>query len=277
MLRRKPHHSSKPKPPARDTQSRPQPPQAFGDTSWQKSADWYDKVIGAQGSELYQRIVIPASLDLLAPQKNEKVLDLGCGQGVFSRALADLGCDVTGVDAAPALIRKAQTYPSRRPIRYHARDAAHVRDLGPFDAASAILSLQNMPHLEKVCSACAEVLRPGGRMLWVMNHPCFRIPRQTSWGWDEERKIQFRRVDAYAKPMTIPIVMHPGQPKSETTTSFHHNLTDLMGYGFDAGFVLAGFDEWISDKQSEPGPRARAENRAREEFPLFVALLWKKA
>ena len=70
--------------------------------------------------------------------------------------------------------------------------------------------------------------------------------------------------------------MHPGQAKSESTTSFHHNLTDLMAFAFTAGFALVGFDEWISDKKSDSGPRARAENRAREEFPLFVAMLWQK-
>jgi SAM-dependent methyltransferase len=246
------------------------------DTSWEKSAGWYDGIIGAQGSEIYQRIVIPGALRLLNPLAGESALDLGCGQGVFARALAAKGCEVTGLDAAPSLIRKARDYPSREPIHYLARDAAHLHGLGPFDAASAILSLQNMPHPDKVCAAANAALQPGGRMLWVMNHPCFRIPRQTSWGWDEEKKIQYRRLDAYASPLNIPILMHPGQSKSESTVSFHHSLTDLMGFGFRASFTLAGLEEWVSEKQSEPGPRARAENRARREFPLFLALLWRK-
>ena len=245
-------------------------------TSWEKSADWYDRIIGAQGSELYQRIVIPGALELLDAQPDEKVLDLGCGQGVFSRALADGGCKVTGVDLSPALIGKAKTYRSRAPVRYVCRDAADIGDLGPFDAVSAILSIQNMPHLGKVCRACATVLHEGGRMLWVMNHPCFRIPRQTAWGWDEEQWIQYRRVDAYGSPMKIPIIMHPGQRESETTTSFHHSLTDLMNTAFAAGFVLSGMEEWYSDKQSEPGARAQAENKARNEFPLFMAMLWSR-
>ncbi len=263
----------------RRSKSRPHlhpPPPQKPDTSWEKSAGWYDGIIGAQGSEIYQRIVIPGALGLLKPVHGEAVLDLGCGQGVFARALAAKGCDVTGLDAAPSLIRKAKEYPSREPIHYVARDAAHLHGLGPFDGVSAILSLQNMPHLENVSRATAAALNPGGRMLWVMNHPCFRIPRQTSWGWDVEKKVQYRRLDAYASMMSIPIVMHPGQKNSESTTSFHHSLTDLMGFGFRAGFALAGLEEWVSEKQSEPGPRGRAENRARREFPLFLALLWRK-
>lgn len=245
-------------------------------TSWEKSADWYDRVIGERGSDIYRTVVIPAALDLLKPGNGERVLDIGCGQGVFSRALSDAGAQVTGVDASRTLIATARKYPSRTPIRYLERDAVQIRDLGPFDAISAILCIQNMEHLADVCSACAHVLRPGGRMVWVLNHPCFRIPRQSSWGHEEERKIQYRRLDAYASPLNIPIVMHPGKKDSESTISFHRSITDLTSAAFSAGLVVSGFQELVSDKQSEPGPRARAENRARKEFPLFLAMRFEK-
>ena len=278
-------HRSKPSHPARARQERgpgvpaPMKPARGGhreDTSWEKSADWYDRIIGERGSDLYRGVVLPGALGLLAPQKGERVLDLGCGQGVFTRALAEKGCEVTGVDLSPSLIAKARSYPSRRPARYLVRDGAALDGLGEFDALSAILCLQNMEHLAEVCAACARVLRPGGRMVWVMNHPAYRIPRQSAWGQDEQRKIQFRRVDAYATEMRIPIVMHPGRKDSEETVSFHRCLAALMQPAFAAGLVLAGLEEWCSDKESQPGPRARAENRARKEFPLFLALLWKK-
>lgn len=255
--------------------SNSRPKKDFG-TSWEHSADWYDRILGEKGSNLYQRVVIPQGLELLNPQKNEHILDLGCGQGVFSRAMAQKGAIVTGVDLSPSLIQKAKTYPTKPPIKYFTRDAAEITDLGPFDAASAILCLQNMPHLDKVCESLNTVLKPGARMLWVMNHPCFRIPRQTSWGFDESKKIQFRRLDTYSSPLSIPIVMHPGKAQSESTVSFHFGLTDLFQKAFAAGFSLIGLKEGFSDKTSEPGPRAKAENRARNEFPLFISLLWQK-
>jgi 2-polyprenyl-3-methyl-5-hydroxy-6-metoxy-1,4-benzoquinol methylase len=270
------HHSESRQPHRASAKRGSRDPSRSADTSWEKSAGWYDGIIGAQGSEIYRRIVIPGALGLLKPAPGERVLDLGCGQGVFARALANKGCEVTGIDASPSLLKRAREYASREPIHYVARDAAHLHGLGPFDAISAILAVQNMSHLATVSRAAAAVLRPGGRMLWVINHPCFRIPRQTSWGWDEEKKIQYRRLDAYASMLSIPIVMHPGKAKSESTVSFHHGLEALLRFAFDAGFLLAGLDEWVSDKQSEPGPKARAENRARREFPLFLALLWSK-
>lgn len=265
-----------PQPLRRNGPPRPPKPAPGASSSWEKSAEWYDDIIGADGSELYRRVVIPGALGLLDPKPGEQIVDLGCGQGVFSRALASKQCQVTGVDVSLSLIERASAYMSRAPIRYVVRDAAMIQGLGVFDAASAILCVQNMPRLDEVCRACASVLKPGGRMLWVVNHPCFRIPKKTSWGWDEEKGIQYRRLDAYGSPVKLPIIMHPGQKKSERTLSFHLNLTDLMSAAFAAGFVLAGFEEWISDKQSEPGPRARAENVARREFPLFLGLLWRK-
>lgn len=257
--------------------SAPRGDRSQGGTSWEKSADWYDRILGERGSELYQAVVIPKAMELLKPQRGEFILDLGCGQGVFSRAMADKGARVTGVDAAPTLIAKARTYQSRTQIRYYDRDAADLGGLGEFDAASAILCLQNMEHLDKVIASTAAVLKPGARMLWVLNHPAFRIPRQTSWGHEEERKIQYRRVDAYSSTLGIPITMHPGKADSESTVSFHRSLETLTSTGFNAGLTLAGLGEWYSHKESQPGPRARAENRARKEFPLFLALLWRKA
>lgn len=263
----------------RDQPRRDGPPnrdRSTGGTSWEKSADWYDRIIGERGSELYREVVIPRALDLLQPKRGERVLDLGCGQGVFSRAMSECGALVTGVDASSTLIQKARTYQSRVPIRYYDRDAAELGGLGDFDAAAAILCLQNLEHLDKVCSSAVSVLKPGGRMLWVLNHPAFRIPRQSSWGFEDERKLMYRRVDAYSSTLSVPIVMHPGKPDSETTVSIHRSLESIMAPAFAAGLTLAGFGEWHSHKESQPGPRARAENRSRREFPLFLGLLWRR-
>lgn len=259
------------RPAPRPTQDRSQ-----GGTSWEKSADWYDRILGERGSELYQAVVIPQALAMLAPKKGEQILDLGCGQGVFSRAISETGAQVTGVDAAPTLIEKARTYRSRTPIRYFDRDAANLQGIGEFDAASAILCLQNMEHLEKVCTSVASVLKPGARMLWVLNHPAFRIPKQTSWEFAKDHSAQYRRVDAYSSTLSIPILMHPGKANSESTTSFHRSLESLSKAGFAAGLTIFGLSEWHSHKESQPGPRARAENHARKEFPLFLAMLWRK-
>ena len=132
----------RPRPDSRPSTRPTGPRRPAADTSWDKSAAWYDRLIGEKGSDLYQQVVIPRSLELLNPLKDETHLDLGCGQGVFTRAVAAKGARATGIDAAPALIDKAKTYPGPR-CRFLVRDAAALDGLGPFDSASAILCLQN--------------------------------------------------------------------------------------------------------------------------------------
>jgi hypothetical protein len=121
-------------------------------------------------------------------------------------------------------------------------------------------------------------LKRGGRLLIVLNHPCFRIPRQSGWGIDEESDLQYRRIQRYMTPLEIPIQMHPGKgERSETTLSFHRPLSVYSSWLWQAGFLIEKIEEWCSDKTSE-GAASRRENRARREIPLFLALLarfWK--
>ncbi|MCE9597218.1 MAG: class I SAM-dependent methyltransferase [Spirochaetia bacterium] len=220
-------------------------------------------------------------LKLLTLRKDDRVLDLGCGQGVFARNLAKMGCDVTGVDASPSLIQSAIQHSknSNDRIKYVCLNAERLTGIkdSHFDALIAILTLQNMKDLPAVSRECARVMKPRGRMVWVINHPCLRIPRQSSWGWDEGKKMQYRRLDIYKSSAEIPIRMHPGKKDSEDTVSFHRSLSEMLGAAFEAGFVLNGMEEWCSNKKSAPGPRSRAEDRARNEFPLFAALSFRKA
>ena len=118
----------------------------------------------------------------------------------------------------------------------------------------------------------AAHLQKGGRFAIVMNHPCFRIPRQSSWGFDEATKLQYRRMNGYMSPQKIPIEMHPGAQKQATTWSFHHPLSDYSKWLYEAGFSIERIEEWCSDKVSTGG-NAKAENRARKEFPLFLSII----
>ena len=149
-----------------------------------------------------------------------------------------------------------------------------------FDRAACILALQNMQHGEGAIQSAARHLRQGGELLLVLNHPCFRIPRQSGWGVDEKASLQYRRMNIYMSQMSIPLQIHPGKgEKSEIFHSYHHPLSDYIRWLAKAGFVIHALEEWISDKKSE-GAKKRMEDRARREIPLFLALgaiLFKKS
>src|SRR5215207_6995749 len=77
-------------------------------TDWGKVANWYDDLVGEEGSEFQKEIIFPGVLRMLALKPGEKVLDLACGQGAFCRLLHEKGGQVTGVDAATELIKIAR-------------------------------------------------------------------------------------------------------------------------------------------------------------------------
>lgn len=241
------------------------------DTSWQKSAQWYDGVVGDLGSYYHQHIILPGVVRLLELQNNSSLLDLGCGQGVLAgRIPKDVG--YLGLDAARALLAKAKDRHKARSFMY-----ADITKPLPMPAtklfthATCILALQNMAEPEKVFLNIKPHLAPDAKLVLVLNHPCFRIPRQSSWGFDEASKLQYRRINCYMSKLDIPIFTNPGQTASETTLSFHHPLSAYFTFLQNAGFMVQGLEEWCSDKMSE-GKAARWENRARKEFPLFMAI-----
>ena len=245
-------------------------------TSWNKVAGWYDKLVGERGSDYHEKVLLPGALRMLAPQKGEKVLDVGCGQGGFSRELARSGADVTGLDSSEKLIKTAKSRSAN--IKYFTADASNLRILqsGSFDAASCIMAIQNMEPLDKVIGEMARILKNDGRLLLVMSHPCFRIARQSGWGIDEKRKLQYRRVDSYMTAQKIPIQMHPGSAPGLHTWTFHRPLTEYFKQLNARDLVVTRFEEWVSHRQSKPGSSSRMENRARGEIPMFLSLLARK-
>lgn len=242
-------------------------------TDWGDVADWYDKLVGESGSEYHREVVLPGVLRLLAIQPGQETLDVACGQGVLCRILRERGAHVTGVDAAAELVRAAR---DRGPadIAYRVAD---VRELGffredSFDAACCVLAIQNIHPIQPVFAGVARALRQGGRLVIVMTHPAFRGAKETSWGWDDAEKVQFRRVDRYLIPRKTPITTHPGKDPGQYTWSFHKPIEVYAKALRTAGLLIDAIEEWPSHKTSTSGPRAPAENTARKEIPLFMAI-----
>ncbi len=241
-------------------------------TSWEKSSRWYNKLVGQQGHYFHEHVLIPKILPLLHLTETAKILDLGAGQGILARFLPKT-IPYVGIDLSPSLIAQAKAQDHNTHHQYLVADATKPLPVeqNSFTHVIFLLSLQNMEHAERAIQQASFALPSHGVLLIVLNHPCFRIPRQSGWGTSAENNLQYRYVNRYLSDLKIPIQMHPGQKKSQVTWSFHHALGTYVSYLYQNGFVIEQLEEWTSDKTSE-GKQAKKENRARNEIPLFLAI-----
>ncbi len=242
-------------------------------TLWDQASRWYDSLVGAQGTDFQKDIIMPGVLRLLAVTKKDRVLDLACGQGVFSRYLSSKGIHVEGLDSSEELLKHARTR-SGSSIRYHVGDAADASNFEEdrFDGIACLMAIQNIEKMELLFKSAARWVKPGKCFVVVMTHPCFRIPRQSHWGWDEEKKLEYRRVDHYLSETNVPILTPPFADAKSFTLTYHRPMQSYISALVQAGFCVDAMEEWISNKNSLPGKRSKAENRARKEIPLFLAL-----
>lgn len=239
-------------------------------TSWEKVTDWYDSAVGAEGHYYHQNVIIPDLLKYWRLNSKSSVVDLGCGQGVLARHIPQK-ISYLGIDASPSLIKSAKQYRQNSLHRFEIGDITKpLKEGEKFSHAAIILALQNVESPEDVFKNGFHLLKEHGILSLVINHPYFRIPRQSSWGVDDNKKLQYRRIERYMSPLKIPIQTNPGKGEGNTL-SFHWPLSQLSEWLEKSGFKIQRIQELCSNKEST-GPKAKMENRAREEFPLFMVI-----
>jgi uncharacterized protein YjbJ (UPF0337 family)/SAM-dependent methyltransferase len=240
--------------------------------SWDAVAEWYAGWVGAHGSEHHRDVAIPAVMDLLAPTAGERVLDVGCGTAALAAHVARAGARYTGIDASERLVSFARRHNGSygRFILGDVtrRDVRQTLATDPFDAVVFLLSVQDIDPLHAATRLIADGVRPGGRVVLLMTHPCFRVPRQSGWGWDAGRRLRFRRVDHYLSPLAVPMKTYADGRGA--TRSYHRPVEQYVDALTGAGLYIDRLRE--IPYTARVTRRGRAELRADREIPLFLAL-----
>lgn len=95
-----------------------------------------------------------------------KILDVGCGGGILSEALAEAGAEVTGIDLSTPSIEAARLHAREQglSIDYRVTSAEEISEeqSGNFDVVTCMEMLEHVPEPEKIVAACAQALKPGG-------------------------------------------------------------------------------------------------------------------
>lgn len=230
-------------------------PQSYSETrqlvrkNWDEMAAWYDEKQGDEGDLWHRTLIDPALLQVVGNVAGQRVLDLGCGNGYLARKLARQGGIVTGVDSSARLIEraKAREEKNRLGIDYHTRDAADLKMLGDngFDIVVSNMALMDIARADLAIRESSRVLRPEGRFVASLSHPCFDTGLSSAWLIERvwATSTIWRKVGRYREPHEdwIPWKIAPGQVME--TINYHRPLSWYFRILRDAGFAVTGFEE----------------------------------
>jgi len=128
---------------------------------------WWD----AEGPQKALHVLNPVRLEYVRKHVSlagKTVLDVGCGGGILSEALALAGASVTALDLAPELVNIARLHAleSGARVNYKVQSVEALADESPgtFDAVTCMELLEHVPNPCAIVAACAQALKPGGRL-----------------------------------------------------------------------------------------------------------------
>ena len=139
---------------------------------------WWDT--NSEFRPLHQ--INPLRLDWIqgfVPLKDKHVLDVGCGGGILSDAMARAGAQVTGIDLATKSLKVAQlhaleTQTPNVSYREVSAEALAAEKPGSFDVVTCMEMLEHVPDPASIVQACATLVKPGG---WVIFSTLNRNPK----------------------------------------------------------------------------------------------------
>ena len=200
-------------------------------------------------------------LDALGDVSGKRVIDIGCGEGRFTRLLAERGARVTGIDLTEPLLDRARRL-AVADETYLLTDAETLDGIEPdsFDFAVSYIVLVDLHDYRASIKAAYRVLRPGGAFIVCNVHP-MRMTTPQGWITQGGRKL-FYPLDNYTREGPREFTWW-----GRNFLNMHRTLSSYVSAFLDAGFTLAALHEPTpSPEQLERNPTFDDEYRA----PNFI-------
>lgn len=174
--------------------------------------------------------------------RNPKILDVGCGGGILSEALAKTGAQVTGIDLSQTSLQVAGQHAQKQGLeidyRYESAEELVRKHAGGFDIVTCMEMLEHVPEPGKIVAACAQALKPGGHAFFstinrtpkaflfaiiggeyilhllprgTHTYPKLIRPRELK-NWAEGNRLEFSRLSSLIyNPLTRTFKVAPGK------------------------------------------------------------------
>jgi 2-polyprenyl-3-methyl-5-hydroxy-6-metoxy-1,4-benzoquinol methylase len=222
-------------------------------TRWNEIAEYWDDYMGEESNRFHREIIRPQTERLLEVAEGKTVLDIACGNGNFSRRLAELGANVVAFDYSPKMIERAKlrSYDYLDRIEYHVIDATNYDSLinlgiEKYDHAVANMALMDISDITVLTKALHKLLKTNGTFVFSIPHPCFQTPgmRKIHETEDINGEIVSRnsiQTTKYLTPEPIEVIGIKGQPVPHLI--FHRPLSYYINLFSSSNFVLDGLEE----------------------------------
>lgn len=227
-------------------------PDSFDDRdsveAWDSAADAWEEFVES-GADYYRtELHGPALLAVCGDVSGLRVLDVGCGQGWFSRQLALRGAKVSGIDISERQIANALRHEEGSPlgIEYRVGNAGELSELwepGSFDLATGCMSFQDMADVGAAFAAVRELLVEKGRLVISVSHPGTDTVHR-EWELSDDGSRLALKIDRYfdTGPRTVSwsmerLVSHWKSP------AWRRTLTEWSELIAEAGFVIRRMNE----------------------------------
>lgn len=245
---------------------------------WNEAADAF-AAMQAAGDDYYRyEFFGPQHIALCGKVTGLEILDLGCGPGYLSRRLAERGARVIGLDISEGLIDHARRREEAVPlgIEYIVADAVTIAERWPpetFDMVTSCVSLQDMPAPMEVIRSTYALLRPGGRFVSMLTHPCTDTPHR-EWELDEAGEKRALKIDRYFEEVALSWRWPTrASAPSFVTTGLHLTLGTWFDGFLDAGFRLRRLTE---PRPTEEALEIRPDLQDAAKVPYFLGLDFEK-
>ncbi|HVA92389.1 MAG TPA: class I SAM-dependent methyltransferase [Chloroflexota bacterium] len=218
-------------------------------SGWDQMAEWWDDRLGDTGDLWHRTLIDPPLLELCGEVGGLYVLDLACGNGYLSRRFARQGATVTGVDANLPILERARQREAREPlgITFQAADAAHLETLadGIFDLVVCNMALMDIEDAGGAIQEVTRVLRPSGRLVASLSHPCFDKVNTSGWAIDYIYPVTtiWRKMSRYREIAMAEIPWFQAPNQTVYTRAYHRPLSWYFRAFRASGLAVTALEE----------------------------------
>jgi SAM-dependent methyltransferase len=242
---------------------------------WNENAEAWTREV-REGHDIARELLNnPAFLEFAGDLRGKQVLDAGCGEGHNTRILARRGARLTGVDISERMIELALEEEHREPLEIRYVRASYA-DLGmfpdaSFDAVVSFMALMDGPRFDLAMRESFRVLRPRGRLVFSITHPCF-ITKGGRWLRNEDGVKVKWMMGEYFNPArlgrAVAFTDAPPEAPEFAVPRFDRTLSEYVNGIIGAGFVLRQIEE---PRPSEEYCQAHPSQRGwRDHAALFL-------